>query len=160
MPLEARYVPRRVLPALLVAIALFALGVGTAFIGVWMGWILAAFMLWTVWCMQRRYQRKDPVLTLDPERVTDHRIPQGIAWSDVRSMRTVNRRVTVVKVPLLELVPETPLPRDGRALARAVLRGDIAFADARDRDRLMIDLRHLDRTPEEVLAAAREHRSR
>jgi hypothetical protein len=39
-----------------------------------------------------------------------------------------------------------------------VLRGDLALADARDDRRLMIDLRHLDATPEQVLAAARGHR--
>jgi hypothetical protein len=101
----------------------------------------------------------DPVVTVDETGVTDHRLPRHTAWEDVESMRTVDRRVVLVKVPLLELKPAQPLERDGREMVGAVARGDIAFVDARDDDRVMVDLRYLDVTPEEVLAAARAFRS-
>lgn len=159
MTFEARYEPRRLVPGIAISVLLFAAGVVAAFAGVWMGWILAAFMLWTIANQLRRYHRPDPVLTIDATGATDHRVPRAVAWPAVTSMRTVDRRVVGQKVPLLELVPADGYERDGRALAIAVLRGDLSLADARDRDRVMIDLRHLDRTPEQVLAAAREHRA-
>lgn len=153
--LQARYVPGRLVPGLLASAVLAALGLVTALAGVAMGWILAAFMLWSVANALTKMRRRDPVLTLDGSGVTDHRVPLQIRWNDVASMRTVDRRVVFAKVPLLELVPSEPGPHDARAMIGAVARGDIAFADARNRDRVMIDLRHLDVTPEQVLAAAR-----
>jgi hypothetical protein len=153
--LRARYVPGRLLPGLLLAVVLTAAGVLTALAGVVMGWILAAFMLWSAANAISKMRRRDPVITVDETGVTDHRLPRHIPWQNVASMRTVDRRVVLVKVPLLELVPHEPLTRDGKAMLGAVVRGDIAFVDARDDDRVMVDLRYLDVTPEEVLAAAR-----
>jgi hypothetical protein len=153
--LHARYVPGRLLPGLLLALLLAVAGLVTALLGVIMGWILAAFMLWSAANAIRKMSGPDPVITVDETGVTDHRLPRHTAWEDVESMRTVDRRVVLVKVPMLELVPRAPLQRDGRAMVGAVARGDIAFVDARDDDRVMIDLRYLDVTPEEVLAAAR-----
>ena len=157
--LTARYVPRRLVPGLIASVALAAAGVLTALVGVIMGWILAAFMLWSVANALTRLGRRDPVLTLDATGLTDHRVPRTVRWDDVASMRTVDRRVVLVKVPLLELVPEEPVQRDGRAMLGAVVRGDIAFVDARDDDRVMVDLKHLDRTPEEILGIARTLRT-
>jgi len=137
----------------------FAFGVSAALTGVWMGWVLAAFMTWTAATLLRRMRRTGPVLTVDARGVHDHRVPMSLGWDRVASMRTVDRRVVFSKVPLLELVPAAPVDRDRGILVRAVLRGDLSFVDARDRSRLMFDLRHLDVTPEEVLAAAREHRA-
>ena len=158
MSLEARIVPRRVAPALVASVALLAVGVAAALAGVGMGWVLAAFMVWTTVGLARRMRRSEPVLTIDDTGVRDHRVPVAVGWDEVERVRTVDRRVVVAKVPLLELVPRGRFAREGRALARAVLRGDLAFADARDDTRVMIDLRHLDATPEQVMAAVREHR--
>ena len=80
-------------------------------------------------------------------------------WDEVERMRTVDRRIVFVKVALLELVPRGRFVRDRGALVRAVLRGDVAFTDARNDERLMVDVQHLDRTPEEILEAARLHRA-
>jgi hypothetical protein len=159
MPFHARYEPRRLVPGIAISVVLFAVGVVAGYAGVWMGWVLGAFMLWTIANQLRRYHRTEPVLTLDDTGATDHRVPRAIAWDQVQSMRTVDRRVVGQKVPLLELVPAGELDRDGRALAVAVLRGEVSLADARDTSRVMIDLRHLDATPEQVLAAARAHRA-
>ena len=157
--LEARYVPKRLVPGLGASTALAALGVVTALAGVGMGWILAVFMLWSVANTLTKLRRRDPVVSLDELGVTDHRVPLHIAWENVGSMRTVNRRVVFTKVPLLELVPSEPIDRKPAELIGAVFRGDIAFSDARNRDRVMIDLRFLDRTPEEILATARALRA-
>ena len=157
--IEGRYVPSRLVPGLGASTALAALGVATALAGVTMGWILAVFMFWSVGNALTKMRRRDPVLTLDASGATDHRIPLHVAWEDVASMRTVDRRVVFTKVPLLELVPTAAAERDPKAMIGAVFRGDIAFADARNRDRVMIDLRFLDVTPEEVLAAARALRA-
>ena len=157
--IEGRYVPSRLVPGLGASAALAALGVATALAGVAMGWILAVFMFWSVGNALTKMRRSEPVLTLDRGGVTDHRIPLHVAWEDVASMRTVDRRVVFTRVPLLELVPTATAERDPKALIGAVFRGDIAFADARNRDRVMIDLRFLDVTPEEVLAAARALRA-
>jgi hypothetical protein len=159
MPFEARYEPTKLRLGIVLSVVLFVAGVLAAYAGVWMGWILGAFVLWTLANQLRRYHRDEPVITIDDAGATDHRVPRAVPWDAVESMRTVNRRVVGVKVPLLELVPtDAGVGRDGKALAAAVLRGDIAFADARDDTRVMFDLRHLDVSPEQVLAAAREHR--
>jgi hypothetical protein len=134
------------------------LGVAAALFGVVMGWLLAAFMAWVALGIVRRLLRRDPVLTIDERGVTDHRIPVTIAWPDVDRMRTLDRRVLLQKIPMLELVPVRPLTRDTGLVLRAVLRGDLAVVDARDASRLVVDLQHLDATPEEVLAAARQAR--
>jgi hypothetical protein len=123
-----------------------------------MGWVLAAFMAWVAFGVVRRLVRREPVLTVDERGVTDHRIPVTIAWPDVERMRTLDRRVLVQRIPMLELVPVRPLTRDTGSVLRAVLRGDLAVVDARDASRLVVDLQHLDATPEQVLAAARELR--
>jgi hypothetical protein len=157
--LQARYVPRRLVPGLVAAVAFAAIGVGAALAGLAMGWVLAAFMVWTVANLVRRMRRRAPVLTLDAAGIHDHRIPAEVRWPEVARMRTVDRRVALARVPLLELVPTGPFRRDRRSLVAAVLRGDIAFVDARDDRRLMFDLRHLDVTPEQVLAVARAHRT-
>jgi hypothetical protein len=129
--------------------------VAAALLGVVMGWLLAAFMAWTAFGIVRRLLRRAPVLTIDAGGVTDHRIPATIAWADVDRMRTLDRRVLLHRIPMLELVPARPLVRDTWSVLRAVLRGDLAVVDARDASRLVVDLQHLDATPEEVLAAAR-----
>jgi hypothetical protein len=160
LTLHARYVPRRLLPGLAASLAFAAIGVLTAVLaGQIMGWILAAFMLWSAGTALTKIQRRDPVLTVDDSGVHDHRVPATIGWDEVESMRTVDRRVVFVKVPLLELVPSDDHKRDRRPMLGAVVRGDIAFVDARDDGRLMVSLHHLDRTPEEILAAARAHRA-
>jgi hypothetical protein len=133
--------------------------VAAALFGVVMGWVLAAFMAWVALGTVRRLLRRAPVLTIDARGVTDHRIPVTIAWSDVERMRTLDRRVLVQRIPMLELVPVRPLVRSTWAVLRAVLRGDLAVVDARDASRLVVDLQHLDATPEEVLAAARACRA-
>jgi hypothetical protein len=155
---SARYDPARLRPGLLLALALLAAGVASALAGVLMGWVLAAFMLWSGAGLVRRLLRRGPVLTIDAEGVHDHRLPAELPWRDVESMRTLDRRTLLRSVPFLELVPRGPLRRDRGSLLRAVLRGDVAVVDARDAGRLMVDLQHLDRTPEELMAAAREHR--
>jgi hypothetical protein len=157
-PIHARYAPRRILPHLLVALAFLALGLATAVAGVTMGWVLAAFMLWSAVGLARRMRRADPVLTVDADGVHDHRIPVTVRWDQVERMRTVDRRVVFAKVPFLELVPRGRFVRGWWSLTGAVLRGDISFVDARDDERLMFDLNHLDVTPEQVLDAARVHR--
>ena len=63
--LNARYVPRRLVPGLVASTALAAPGVVTALAGVSMGWILAAFMLWSVANTLTKLRRRDPVVTLD-----------------------------------------------------------------------------------------------
>ena len=131
-----------------------------ALFGVVMGWLLAAFMAWAALGIVRRLLRRAPVLTIDGRGVTDHRIPVTIAWADVDRMRTLDRRVLVQRIPMLELVPVRPLTRDTGSVLRAVLRGDLAVVDARDASRLVVDLQHLDATPEEILAAARTARER
>jgi hypothetical protein len=156
--LQAHYVPRRLVPGLSASLVLAAAGVVTALSGVVMGWILAAFMLWSTANAITKMRRREPVLTLDEAGVRDHRVPFDVRWEQVASMRTVDRRVVLVKVPLLELVPTAPVVRDRRQLIGAVVRGEIAFVDARDDDRVMVDLSHLDVTPEDVLAAARSLR--
>jgi hypothetical protein len=123
-----------------------------------MGWVLAAFMAWTTAGIVRRLLRRAPVLTIDGDGVHDHRIPVTIAWPDVERMRTLDRRVLVQRIPMLELVPVRPLTRDTGSVVRAVLRGDLSVVDARDAARLVVDLQHLDATPEQVLAAARAAR--
>ena len=154
--LEARYEPRRLVPGLAVSAGLAAVGVVSATVGVTIGWLLAIFMLWSVANTLTKMRRREPVLTLDGSGATDHRVPLHVAWDDVASMRTVNRRALLfAKIPLLELVPNTPGRRDAKTMIGAVLRGDIAFGDARNHERVMMDLRYLDATPEEVMAAAR-----
>jgi len=138
--------------------ALAAVGAASALAGVAMGWVLAAFMLWSAAGLLRRVRRRDPVLTIDAHGVRDHRLPAELPWADVERMRTVDRRTLLRTVPFLELVPRGPLRRSRGSVLRAVLRGDVAVVDARDAERLMLDLQHLDRTPEEVMAAAREQR--
>jgi hypothetical protein len=155
---SARYDRAKLRPGLALATALLAVGVAAALAGVAMGWVLGAFMLWSAAGLARRLLRGDPVLTIDDDGVHDHRIPVELPWADLESMRTVDRRALLRTVPFLELVPRGPLRRSRSSLLRAVLRGDVAVVDARNADRLMLDLQHLDRTPEEVMAAAREHR--
>jgi hypothetical protein len=123
-----------------------------------MGWVLAAFMGWAAFGIARRMLRRSPALTIDTAGVHDHRIPAQIAWHEVDSMRTLDRRVLVTKVPMLELVPKRPLTRSVPSVLRAILRGDVSVVDARDASRLVIDLQHLDATPEQVLEAARRAR--
>jgi hypothetical protein len=137
---------------------LAVLGILAGVFGVVMGWVLAAFMAWSAAGVLRRLLRRDPVLTVDATGVHDHRIPVTIAWQDVERMRTVDRRVLLQRIPLLELVPVRPLTRDTGSVLRAVLRGDLSVVDARDASRLVVDLQHLDATPEQVLAAARAAR--
>jgi hypothetical protein len=155
---SARYDRAKLRPGLVLALALLAVGVAAALAGVAMGWVLAAFMLWSALGLARRLLRAEPVLTIDERGVRDHRIPADLPWRDVERMRTVDRRALLRTVPFLELLPRGPLARSRGSLLRAVLRGDIAVVDARNGDRLMLDLQHLDRTPEELMAAAREHR--
>ena len=159
MTFEARVVPRRAVAAGVVNAALLVLGLVAALAGdVSMGWVLAAFGVWSTASVARRSLRRGPAVTIDEHGVRDHRVPSSIAWADVERVRTVNRRVVFQQIPLLELVPRAPIARERGVVARAVLRGDVAFADARNRERMIVDLQHLDRTPEEVLAAVREHR--
>ena len=134
------------------------LGILAGVFGVVMGWALAALMAWSGAGVVRRLRRRGPVLTIDAAGVHDHRIPTHIAWADVERMRTLDRRVLLSRVPMLELVPARPLTRDTGSVLRAVLRGDLSVVDARDASRLVVDLQHLDATPEEVLAAARAAR--
>jgi len=158
MTFEARVSPRRIAPALGGTVLLLAIGLAAALAGVAMGWVLAAFMLWSAAGLARRMRRRDPVLTIDAAGVRDARLPVAVAWDEVERLRTVDRRVMLSKVPLLELVPKGRFDRDRSQLVRAVLRGDVSLADARDEARLMLDLRYLDVTPEQVMAAVREHR--
>ncbi|HWT91876.1 MAG TPA: hypothetical protein VN238_02685 [Solirubrobacteraceae bacterium] len=159
MHLAVRLVPRALLPNLAVTTALALLGLAAAVAGgIAMGWLLFAVMGWLAAGAAVRSLRRVPVLSIGPDGLVDHRRDVSIRWSEIESLRTLDRRAVFGPTPLLELIPKTSFTQPRSALWLAVLRGDLAVVDARDSSRHMIDLRHLDHTPEDVMAAIRANR--
>lgn len=138
-------------------LSLIGLGVALA-AGVLVGWLLFAVMAWLAGGAILRAARRGPVLSIGPDGLVEHRRDVSVRWDELASLRTVDRRALLGKTPLLELVPERTFDQPRGPLVAAVLRGDVAMVDARDDKRLMIDLQHLDATPEEVMAAIRAAR--
>lgn len=150
---------RALAPQILGALALALAGLAAALIaGVVVGWLVFAIMAWLAVGATLRAGRRSPVLSIGPDGLVEHRRDVSVRWDEIDSLRTVDRRALLGKTPLLELVPRTAFDQPRGPLLAAVLRGDVAVVDARDDERLMIDLQHLTATPEEVMAAIREAR--
>lgn len=160
MHLAVRPDPRALLPSLAVTAALALAGLAAALVGgIVMGWAVFAVLGWLAVGTALRLTRPGPALSIGPDGLVDHRRDVSIRWDEVESLRTVNRRALFGPTPLLELVPRTRFTQPRAALLAAVARGDLAVVDARDTSRHMIDLRHLDHTPEEVMSAIRTNRT-
>lgn len=150
---------RQLLPEVVLTAALAIVGIAAAVLtGFAMAWVLFAFMTWFAVAAVVRARRRGPVLSIGPDGLVEHRRDVSVRWDELESLRTVDRRGLRGAKPLLELVPKRPFHQPRGALLAAVLRGDIAVVDARDRSRIMIDLRHLRATPEEVMALIRSAR--
>ena len=150
---------RALVPQILGAAALAVAGLVAALAaGVVVGWLVFALMAWLAAAAVLRAARKGPVLSIGPDGLVEHRRDVSVRWDEIASLRTVDRRRLLGTSPLLELVPQTRFDQPRSALVAAVLRGDVAMVDARDDARMMIDLQHLDATPEDVMAAIREAR--
>lgn len=160
MHLAVRSDPRALLPGLAVTTLLALAGLVAALAaGIAMGWLLFAVLGWLALGTAVRALRRGPVLSIGPDGLVDHRRDASIRWSEIESLRTLDRRAIFGPTPLLELVPRTRFTQPRPALYKAVATGALALVDARDTSRHMIDLRHLDHTPEEIMSTIRANRT-